>query len=190
MTRRFRIDLRFALAGLLAIIAAVVVMVLTRPVERVSVLVAAAPLPPGVPLADLQLADVLVEPIDGLIRSSEREITEQRMLAVAIEVGSPLLWSALAPDNLPTGDVLALTLEPGNAVQGDLRAGDIVDIYVSDDEGTRRVAESISVVDAALGNGGLGGDDVAILLAVDQLVAETVIASQHAGVIDLVRRGR
>ena len=35
--------LRFALAGLLAIIAAVAVMVLTRPVERVSVLIARQP---------------------------------------------------------------------------------------------------------------------------------------------------
>ena len=190
MSRRIRIDARFAVTGVLALIAAIIVMTLTRPSERVSVLVAGAPLPPGVALSDLPVDERLTEPIAGLITAEEMPGLADRVLLVPVEAGSPLLMSMLAPPGGPTSDVVAVTLEPGNAVQGDLRPGDRVDVYVSDDLGTRRIAESMTVADVAVGGGGLGGNEVAVLLAVDTALAEQIITAMHTGSIDLVRRGR
>ncbi|HEX9977259.1 MAG TPA: hypothetical protein VGB41_01410 [Acidimicrobiia bacterium] len=188
--RRIHVDARFAIAGLLAVVAAVLVMVLTRPVARIPVLIAGDALPAGVPLADLPVAEALIEPIDGLVAADRASELADRTLAVPLDAGSPILLSLLVPASGSTADVLAVTLEQANAVQGDLRPGDLVDVYVSDDEGTRRIAERVGVVDATVGGGGLGGNEVAVLLAVDQALAEQVIAAMHTGAVDLVRRGR
>ena len=190
MIRRFRIDLRLAVAGVLAVAAALAVMALTRPIERVPVLVAASPLPPGVPLDDLPLVEQSVELLEGMIRADQRAEVVDRSLTIPLAAGSPLLWSALAPGVVSPSDVLAVTLDRDAAAQGDLRPGDAVDVYLSDEQGTRRIAEAVTVIDAYEGGGGLGGTDVAVWLAVDTALAEQVIAARHGGSIDLVRRGR
>jgi len=190
LRRRLRIDARFAIAGVLALAAALAVMTLTRPVERIPVLVAGAFLPPGIPLDDLPIEERSVEPLEGLVPADQRAELAGRSLSVPLEAGSPILWSMLAPGEAGQADALAVTLEPGNAAQGDLRPGDLVDVYVSDDEGTSRIAAGISVIDADTGGGGFGGSDVAVLLAVDAPLAQQIISAMHTGSIDLVRRAR
>jgi Flp pilus assembly protein CpaB len=190
VSRRLRIDARFAIAGVLAVIAAAVVLTLTRPVERVPVLVAASPLPPGVRLADLDLETRMVEPIEGVITAEDRPDFDDRVLAVPVPAGSPIMAMVLMPPASQLDDVMAVTLDPANAVQGDLRPGDLVDLYATDDTGTRRIAESVTVIDVSMGSGGFGGSDVAVLLSVDRALAQQVVAVTHTGALDLVRRGR
>jgi hypothetical protein len=82
--------------------------------------------------------------------------------------------------------MIAITLEREHAVQGSLEAGDLVDVYVTDETGTRLLAESITVISAELGVEGFGGIDVALLLAVDDLLAPALIEATQTASIDLV----
>jgi hypothetical protein len=75
----------------------------------------------------------------------------------------------------------------GHAVQGQLIAGDLVDIYVTDDLETRLLAASIKVISAEVDTVGLVGSDVALLLAVDDALAPRLVAAMQTAAIDLVR---
>lgn len=189
MSRRFHIDLRFLVAGVLALVAGGAVFVATSPVTRVPILVAEGALAPGVRLADLPIAERLIEPIPGTIAADDLPAVADLTLTVPVTAGSPILETMLASDR-PTTDVVAVTLDPGNAAQGALLPGDLVDLYVTDEEGTRLVAEAVSVVDATVGTGGFAGSEVALLLAVDRSLARVVIGGMRSGSLDLVRRGR
>jgi len=110
MSRRIRIDARFAVTGVLALIAAIIVMTLTRPSERVSVLVAGAPLPPGVALSDLPVDERLTEPIAGLITAEEMPGLADRVLLVPVEAtSSPSPSSPATPFKATSGPVTGST---------------------------------------------------------------------------------
>jgi Flp pilus assembly protein CpaB len=189
VSRRFHVDLRFLVAGVLALIAAGAVFVLTAPVTRISILVADDTLAPGARLGDLPIGERPMEPIPGTIAAADRQAVADLTLTVPVAAGSPILETMLASDR-PTSDVVAVTLDPGNAAQGQLLPGDLVDLYVTDDEGTRLVASAVTVVDATIGAGGFAGSEVALLLAVDRGLAHAVIEGMRSGSLDLVRRGR
>lgn len=184
---RIRLDLRLVAAAGFALIAGLAVLSLTRPPERVSVLVAAETLPTGVPLESLSFTEATVEPIAGLILSERSPDLAGWSLAVPLQEGAPLTESVLSPPPGSIPDLIAVTLELGHAVQGQLAAGDLVDIYVTDEVGTRLLAGAVMVISAEVGTGGLGGGDVALLLAVDKALALQVVAATHTAEIDLVR---
>lgn len=188
MRGRIRVDLRFAVAGALALVAALLVMAVTRSPARVAVLVAGEPLPPGTLLDELPVEERLVELLPGMIVAERRSELQGRSLAVAVEAGSPILWSQLGTGDGDPGYVVALALD--EHVPPDMRPGDLVDVYLSNDQGTRRIAESVVVVDASSPGGGFAGGEMTILLSVDAPLAERVIAATHAGSLDLVRRER
>jgi len=183
---RIRLDLRLVVAAALALFAGLGVMSITRPPARVSVLFAAEALPVGTPLGDLSLETRSVEPMDGLVLADQVEGIADWSLRVPLDPGAPLTAAVLEPPPGLLPDLVAVTLEPEHAVQGSLEAGDLVDIYVTDEDGTRVLARSITVIAATLGAGGLGGSDVSLLLAVDDALAPQLIAALQTASIDLV----
>lgn len=189
-TRRLQVDLRLVFAGVLALAAGLGVHALTRPAPTVEAVVAAGPLPPGVPIADLPVATRSLPPDDGLLTRDDLAVMAGHSLATALDAGDPILRSLLVTPSGAGFDVMALTLDPAHAVQGALAPGDLVDIYATGIEGTIRLATEVLVLDAVLGAGGLGGSDVSLLVAVDDDLAHTLVAAARAGELDLVRRGR
>ncbi|MEX1208024.1 MAG: SAF domain-containing protein [Acidimicrobiia bacterium] len=184
---RVRLDLRLVAAGALALIAGLTVLSLTRPAARVEVLVAAEALPAGVPLDTFAFTKTSVEPIAGLVLADQAPELVGWTLAVDLSEGAPLTDSILEPPPGAEPHLIAVTLEMGHAVQGQLIAGDLVDIYVTDDLETRLLAASVKVISAEVDTVGLVGSDVALLLAVDDALAPRLVAAMQTAAIDLVR---
>lgn len=187
--RRVQVDARLLVASLLALLAGGLVHSLTRPQPTVAVLVAAAPLAAGSRVADLDLTTRQVAAVAGFVPAAERDAFADHTLVAPLAAGDPLLTSLLTDRPGSRPDVVALTLDPAHAVQGDLTAGDRVDVYVSADGGTRLLAGDVAVVSVAVDDR-LGGGDVALLLAVDQDTALTLVAAMRSSDLDLVRRPR
>jgi hypothetical protein len=99
------------------------------------------------PLRDLALQEASVEPLSGLILAEEAAEFGDWTLLVPVSGGSPLTAAVLLPPPGLIPDMIAITLEREHAVQGSLEAGDLVDVYVTDETGTRLLAESITVDD-------------------------------------------
>jgi Flp pilus assembly protein CpaB len=177
-------------ASVLALIVGVGVLSLTQPPSRVAVLVAAEALPAGAVISEASLREAEVEPLEGLVRADERATLDEWILDVPVPAGAPLTHAMLSPPSGSSPDLLAVTLEAEHAVQGRLAPGDLVDIYVTDDEGARLLASTIQVVSVEVGAGGLDGSDVAVLLAVDDTLALDLIAAMRLAVLDLVRVSR
>lgn len=188
--RRLQVDLRLVVAAGLALVAGVGVHAITQPPPSTPVLVAAADLPPGVPLADLATEVRAMAPHSGLVSAANAADLAHHTLAVPLTAGDPLLASVLiAPPGFQP-DVVALTLDRAHSVQGDLRAGDRVDIYVSDQAGSSLLAADVLVVSAATASGGFDDGAVALLIAVDRPLAQRLLQAMHAADLDLVRRAR
>jgi len=185
--RRIRIDLRLAAAAALALVTGLGVLALTRPPTRVTALVAAKPLPSGSVLGDAALQEIRTEAVDGLLLAGELDALAEHTIRVPIAQGWPLTHAVLEPPAGTTSDLLALTLERGHAVQGLLVPGDRVDIFVSDDVGTRLLATAVQVVAVELGDGGIGVDDVSMLIALDdRALVPTLIGAMRTAALDLV----
>jgi hypothetical protein len=184
------VDLRLAVAAILALAAGAGVPAVTRPAPQVEVLVAETPLPPGVRLADLPVTTRWMTPLPGLVPADQAAALADHSLAAALAPGDPLLSSLLMAPPADRPDVAALTLDPAHAVQGDLVAGDHIDVYVSRTGTTELLAPDVVVLAAAAGSGGLGGSDVSLLLAVDRDLARALIEAIHTAEVDLVRRPR
>ena len=188
--RRFHLDIRLAVAAVLAVAAGAAVHAITRPAPAIEVLVAAAPLPPGVRLGDLEVATLSMSPLPGLVSADRASELADHSLSASLAEGDPLLASLLVAPSTDRPDVAALTLDPAHAVQGDLIAGDRIDVFVSRAGVTELLASDVLVLAATTGNGGLGGGDTALLLAVDRTLARELVEAVHTAEIDLVRRPR
>ena len=188
--KRIQVDLRLAVAAILAVAAGAVVHAVTRPAPQVEVLVAEAPLPPGTRLGDLALAVRLMTPSPGLVLADQAASFADHSLAASLSPGDPILASLLIAPPADRPDVAALTLDAAHAVQGDLVAGDRIDVYVSRMGVTELLAPDVLVLAATTGSGGLGGSDVSLLVAVDQELAMALVEAVHTAEIDLVRRPR
>jgi hypothetical protein len=184
---RVRLDLRLVAAAALALVAGLTVLSLTRPPERVTVLVAAEALPAGVPIESLAFNESVVEPIAGLVLADQAIDLTGWTLSVSLAEGAPLTESILSPPPGAVPHLIAITLERGHAVQGQLIAGDLVDIYVTDELETRLLAASVAVIAAEVGVEGFTGDEVALLLVVDDALAPQLVAAIQKAAIDLVR---
>jgi Flp pilus assembly protein CpaB len=183
---RIRIDLRLAAASVLALAAGIGVLAITRPPQTVEALVAAADLPPGMPLAGLDLETRDLAPLPGLVPSRRLDRLSEHSLLIPLGKGEPLFESMLgAEGDRPHG--VALTLSPGNSVQGQVVPGDAVDIYATSGGETSLLASRIVVLWVESGRGGLSGFDVALVLAVDEDLAPALIQAAHTGSIDLAR---
>jgi Flp pilus assembly protein CpaB len=171
----------------LALIAGIGVLSLTQPPDRVAVLIAADALPAGAVISEASFRETEVEPLEGLVRADELASVEEWTLTVPVPAGAPLTHAMLSPPPGSAPDLLAITLEPEHAIQGRLAPGDFVDIYVTNDEGAGLLASAIQVVSVEVGEGGLNGSDVALLLAVDDALALDLVAAMRLATLDLVR---
>jgi hypothetical protein len=187
VNRRIRIDLRLASAGILAIVTALTVLLVTAGDPKVEIAVAAEPMASGRPVAELSFKSRPVLDSTGLIESDHLVELSDHVLAVPLEQGDPLFRSALvAPDTGHHVDLLGLDLRPAAAVQGHLIAGDVIDVYAVDP--FELLVTDVPVVMATTDEGSLGGGDVQLLLAVDDETA-TVLVAASAGELHLVRKG-
>jgi hypothetical protein len=141
-------------------------------------------------LGDLDLSIAAAPPLPGFVAAADLEALADHTLAARLDAGSPLLASLLVPPPQAHRDVAALTLDPAHAVQGDLVAGDLVDIYITTSGATELLAADVLVLAASTGRGGLEGGDTSLLLAVDTELAARLVAAVHNAEVDLVRRGR
>lgn len=188
------IDRRMIIGGILAAIAALGVLQLTKPPERVPILVAGADLAAGQPLSELDISVRYVESSAGLVVGDTVGELGEWALVSPIESGEPLLASLLQPPELiSTPNVIALSLAAENAVLGRLTAGDKVDVYVTSasafdaDATTVLLASDVYVVEAVTSEATVNRGRVNILLAVNDDLAAQLASASHTGDIDLVR---
>ena len=190
-----RVDRRSIIGVLLAGAAAGLVLILTTPAATTPVLVAAADLPAGTPLGELDLDVRQVASSEGLvIGDSVGDLTDW-VLRVPVSAGEPLVPSLLLPPQvLDAPEAFALTLDRSHAVQGKLAAGDYVDVIVTTAGAmdsapvTETVASAVYILDVELGDDGFDADRVGVLLAVDTDLAALLANARESGTIDLVRR--
>jgi len=188
------VDRRMILGAILAAIAALGVLVLTRPPDRIPVLAAGSDLSAGRPLSELDIEVRYVESSTGLVIGDSVGELGDWSLRVPLEEGEPLIASLMQPPELvATPNVIALSLAPQNAVLGQLVAGDKVDIYLTDADGlgtapgTELLASNVYIVEAVTSESSADRGRVNVLLAVDDELAAQLAAASHSGDIDLVR---
>lgn len=194
VVRRVRaIDLRRPLAVALAALAALLVLVITRPAPAVPVLVAAIDVAPGTPLGPEHVAVREVTDGRGLVEGSALGDLEGWSLAAPVAAGEPLLHSQLqSPGTAGDGRLLSLAIASEQAAMGSVVAGDLVDIYVTSSldgvQSTSLVASEVVVREAVLVDRGAGSAVLELLLAVDDELAPSLLEAAHGGEIDVVRR--
>jgi Flp pilus assembly protein CpaB len=188
------IDRRMIIGGILAAIAAVGVLQLTKPPERIPILVAGADLAAGQPLSELDISVRYVASSTGLVEGDSVGDLGEWALSSPLESGEPLIASLLQPPELvSTPNVIALSLASENAVLGRLTAGDKVDVYVTSasafdaDAITVLLASDVYVVEAMTSEATVDRGRVSILLAVGDDLAAQLASASHTGDIDLVR---
>jgi hypothetical protein len=187
---RLNVDLRLLGAGLLAATVALVVLLVTSPPERTSILSAGSDLPAGVPFNELDIELREVEDVAGLVVAGMDGGLHAHVLTAPLAAGSPIPRSLLAaPEEGRGSDLLGLDLDSAAAVHGWLHAGDLVDVYAIGEEVTR-IAEDVSVVDVVTDSTSLGSGRVRVVLAVsDELGAGLLTAIGRGADPYLVRKG-
>jgi len=126
------VDRRMILGGILAAIAAFGVLQMTKPPERLPVLVAGSDLAAGRPLGEMDIDVRYVESDTGLVAGDSVGDLADWSLRVPLAEGEPLVTSLMQPPELVISpNVIALSLPAENAVLGRLVAGDHVDIYLT-----------------------------------------------------------
>lgn len=179
----------------LAAVAALLVLVVTRPAATVPILVAGADLPAGTPLSELEIDVRSVESASGLVAGDELGELEGWVLGAPISAGEPLLPSQLRPpETLAAPDALAVELPAAHAVLGQLGAGDRVDVYATtslpgEPTQTTLIASAIYILEARTVESTASQDRVELLLAVDRATARAVTTAMRAGEVDLVKVG-
>jgi len=188
------IDRRKVAGGILAAIAALGVLQVTKPPDRIPVLVAGAALEAGRPLSDLDIVVRHVATAEGMVVGDSVGDLADWSLRVPLAEGEPLVASLMQPPELVTSpNVIALSLAAENAVLGRLVAGDKVDVYVTsaadfDSEPTTELlARSVYIVEAVVSESSVDRGRVNVLLAVDDELAARLAAASHDGEIDFVR---
>ena len=188
------IDRRMIVGGILAAVAALGVLQITKPPEQVPILVAGSDLAAGQPLSELDISVRYVASPTGLVVGDSVGDLGDWALVSPIESGEPLIASLLQPPELiATPNVIALSLPSENAVLGRLAAGDKVDVYVTGasafdaDAITSLLASDVYVVEAVTSEAAVDRGRVNILLAVDDALAAQLASASHTGDIDLVR---
>jgi Flp pilus assembly protein CpaB len=192
------LDRRTIAGAVLALAAALLVLVVTRPPATTPVLVAATALGPGVPIdtGSLALRDT-PEPA-GMIAAESVDEYAGWILTAPLDPGEPIPASQLhPPERLDRPDVIALALGEEHAVLGDLRAGDRVDVYLTspgadgEPPQTSVAARAVLVVAVAPDPEGFGADRLArLLVAADGDLAALLVNAARTGSLDLVRLGR
>jgi Flp pilus assembly protein CpaB len=188
------VDRRMVVGAILAAIAALGVLVITKSPERIPVLVAGSDLVVGRPLGEMDVKVRYVESSTGLLVGDSVGDLEEWSLRVPLAEGEPLVPSLMQPPELlASPNVIALSLAAENAVLGRLVSGDEVDVYVTTRNGidteseTEMIASNVYVVEAVVPESSIDRGRVNVLLAVNDDLAARLASASHTGDIDLVR---
>ncbi len=187
------VDTRYVVGALAAALAAVLVLILTRPPERIAVLIAADDVAAGVTIDETRFITKLVESDIGLVPSASLGEFEGWTLAVPLAAGEPVIESVLTPPELIAApNAIAVSLPPEHAVLGKLAAGDFVDVYVTDrgptgEVSTELAASHVYIVAVTVDDDRISGGRVDVLLAVDDALAPVLASAVRADGVDLVR---
>jgi Flp pilus assembly protein CpaB len=192
---------RFSTGHLVMIVAGLVgllltVAVLRRADERQPVAVAARDLSPGTALSDASVRYEQVKMDDSLLGTVLQPHDVKRMrdsvAAYPIAAGELIHRRALRPAAAPEGKrAMSVAIDPSRAVNGELEAGDRVDVILA---GSHEV--SIIVADAEVlsvgrpdRTGAFGGvdDKFTVTLAVDERESQLVAAGIAGGEIVITR---
>ncbi len=179
----------------LAAVAALLVLWLTQPDPSVPVLVAGSDLPSGTPLSELDISVRHTADSTGLVEGDSPGDLSAWVLAAPLTAGEPLLPSLLRPPDVQAApDLLAVELDQAHAVLGRIDPGDRVDVYATtsrtgEESTTRLIASSVFVVDASVSDSVGSGNQVQLLLAVDDELAALLTAAMNGGSLDLVQVG-
>jgi Flp pilus assembly protein CpaB len=155
--------------------------------------VAARPIPPG---QSLTTADVRFESLDlpaGLAAAafSDAAALEGRVALGPIGDGELVqLGQVSDPGQANPAAQLSFSIARDRAVDGRLRSGDRVDVFVTDDAGTTAVAEGVQIVDVTAhddGSFGTTGELTITLTVVDPALREPLIQAVREGEVTLVR---
>jgi Flp pilus assembly protein CpaB len=155
--------------------------------------VAARPIGPGQSLTD---ADVHFEPLDLPAGLAAAAFSDASTLAGRVALG-PIgdgelvqLGQVSDPGQANPAAELSFSIARDRAVDGRLRSGDLVDVFVTDDTGTTAVAEAVQVVDATTrddGSFGPTGELTVTLAVADPALREPLIQAVREGEVTLVR---
>jgi len=188
------LDRRTIIGLLLAALAGIIVLTLTRPPALTPVLVAGADISAGTPLGQVDLDVRRVSSADGLVAGDTIGDLSDWTIRVPLSAGEPLLPSLLVPPAVGASpDALALRLDRAHAVQGQLVAGDTVDILLTraasldSNAVTETVASGVYILSVELGDVGFDADRVDVVLAVDSSTASLITNARESGTIDLLR---
>jgi Flp pilus assembly protein CpaB len=188
------IDRKRVLGIILALVAALLVLAVTRPEPQVPVLIASGDLVAGQALTADDVTVRYMASSEGLVEGTGLGDLSDWSLRVPLQAGEPLLPSLLLPpEMLVAPNVIALSLDQSHAVLGRLVAGDRVDVYRTTDGGfdaapvTELVAAGVYVVESRTDTDGLNSGRVDLLLAVDEDLALLIAGSARHGEVDLVR---
>lgn len=188
------VDRRTILGIGLAAVAAALVLILTRPPATTPILVAGSDLPAGTPLAELDVDVRTVPDAQGMVMGDDVGELAEWSLRVPIAAGEPIVPSLLQPPQvLAASNLLAIEVDSSHAVLGRISPGDIVDVYATRRSTlaaseTSKVAAEVYVVDAQIASAATG-EQVALLLAVDDELAARLTAAARSGDLDIVRIG-
>jgi Flp pilus assembly protein CpaB len=178
------------LAGLVAIL--LNLAFLQSGTDTVNIAVAAGAMEAGTVLNETLLDSVEVGDVGELARGllADDALTDLygAVLARDLQAGEPIRRSDLRP----AGSTLALReysieVEVGNAAGGSIQDSDIVDIIAVIDNQAFYAAAGLEVVRVSGDDAGLGGDDLVIVLSVDDRTALEIESARASGSISVVR---
>jgi Flp pilus assembly protein CpaB len=158
-----------------------------------AVAVAARPIHPG---ESLSADDIRFELIDLPAGLSAAAFTDVSAIEGRVALGpigdGELVQLGQVSDPGQAGPVaeLSFAIARDRAVDGRLRSGDLVDVFVTDDGGTRAVAEGVQIVDAAAHDGGsfaTSGELTITVTIADPGLREPLIQALREGEVTLVR---
>lgn len=178
------------LAGLVAIL--LNLAVLQSGTDTVNIAVAAGPMEAGTFLNETLLDSVEVGAIGDLARGllTDDALTDLygSVLARDLQAGEPIRRSDLRP----AASTLALReysieVEVADAAGGSIQDSDIVDIIAVIDNQAFYAAAGLEVVRVSGDDAGLSGDDLVIVLSVDDRTALEIESARASGSISVVR---
>lgn len=187
-----RIDRRYVLAGLLAALAGILVLVVTQPSERSPILVATRDLAEGHRLGNGDVAVRYVQNPDGHVEGDALGDLAGFALAVPLRAGEPLIASVVrAPAIVEASHRISVAVPIDRAALGRISPGSRVDVYATMRDpivgvATERIAGGVYVVDTELSESSGIREEIALLLAVDDDLAALIANASHAGDLDIV----
>lgn len=197
---RRAVALRPALGALLVLTAAVGTFTVAgsdEAVPRTTYLVASRALRPGDTIGTGDVTEVAIDlpaaQRDGV--ATDPSALRDAVVRIPVDAGALLYESAL--DRAPEGATgayleLSVSLPAARAVAGRLDRGDRVQVLASDRDGTRLVADDVTVLDVDTDGGAFvrTGEIVVTLALPDAATARAVAQGAHDDGITLVRANR